>query len=272
MQYITLIIWAVRLICPIVVFWFYWRRNSEAEKKHFDAQHPQISHTRAAMLTSYAKMKSSLESSGAKRSITLMSTEELSAQCPGNRPFNRYSRGPKRASILSIPEDNTNGFQSKERGDFKGYDTNANNSNAGRKPLTPFFPPPQDAIPPHDKSTESDAGKMNEEAVYILTGALPYRKVSVASHLFKKLTDANVKITAEVFTLMTKVALAGKDFRSAGLYLVKMEEAGFTPSKELMDALLGTPESNLSAYAEEFVPTSPDALNKIWQPRNVAVR
>jgi len=91
----------------------------------------------------------------------------------------------------------------------------------------------------------ANAEKANADAQLVLKGVIGasdnginLTRGDVAGDLYKQLTEAQVEISAQTFTLMIEACACVQDLKGASDFLMRMETAGFTPESALLDKVM----------------------------------
>merc|ERR1712228_306397 len=72
----------------------------------------------------------------------------------------------------------------------------------------------------------------------VLSGAIKFRRVDVAKHLYDQLAEQQVEIQEQTYALMIESCIQGGDLKSASDFLMKMEASGHSPDTELLDKVM----------------------------------
>jgi len=128
-----------------------------------------------------------------------------------------------------------------------------------------FFLPTPEHPPPLPRSSEAAADsamddgskslKANVDAQMILKGAsnpkIGLKHPSIAKDLHQHLSDSEVKISEQTFTLMVEACISGGDLPGASNFLMKMESAGLCPDNDLLDKVMDLYSESRTADAAE---------------------
>lgn len=105
-------------------------------------------------------------------------------------------------------------------------------------PDTSGVPPPPPPAKKAAAAADEDRDKANADAQLVLRGAIDLKRSDVAMNLYEQLHEAQVELAAETFVLLIQACIRGNDLKGASDFLLKMETSGHFPDSELLDMVM----------------------------------
>lgn len=106
-------------------------------------------------------------------------------------------------------------------------------------------PPPKKAAPAvvealDEESPETTKANADAQAALkaIVNQKIGLKCSHVASNLYEKLLDSQIRIAEATFTLMVEACIASSDLKGASGFLMKMESNGLCPDSDLLDKVM----------------------------------
>jgi len=257
------LIWALRIVLPIVLFCIYFKLQSPK-----DEQHPGPSRCNYARRRILERRQFTLGEEAPEEMRTLALKDQNSApalfaaagrQARGprreERPRDRRDRKePRRERPREGPDEPERelGGQGQGQGQEEEkmhLESLLNYVAFNRREQQRAFLLDDSAPPPPPKAKKAEPGrepavaeevqkKANQDAQLVLSGAINYKRADVARDIYEQLVDTKVEISERTFALMIEACVLARDLKSASDFLMKMETSGHCPDSELLDKVM----------------------------------
>lgn len=89
-----------------------------------------------------------------------------------------------------------------------------------------------------DSISGAAAGIANDEAQMVLRGSMKLKRSDVAKTLYDQLVQSQVELSRGTFELLIEACVNAKDLPGASDFMMKMEQQGLTPATDLMDKVM----------------------------------
>lgn len=272
MELATALIWLLRILLPIVLFWIYFKSQTKDDSGAAPRGGPAVGFiSKRRLLACRAAVLPDEPAPRGLQTIGLKDATEAPDIFAGTPA--RLNRGSRReaAGAPRPRRERPEGERRPRRGDGGGITVAAEAAQAAsaeaqaklhleslvnyvafnrKEQLRHFMmdeaavppPPPSKqrrsaAAPMHTPASEASV-KANNEAQIVLNGAWRFMRVDVARSLLEQLTESEVSISDETFALMIQTALAARDLKSASDFLMEMETSGGCPDSGLLDKVM----------------------------------
>lgn len=238
MDIATIIVWILRTLLPITIFWMYYKfQNAKTDAE--DSSKNKVS--RAALLA-YRKSAKGLAPHPGLPQMVSEATAPALFKCSEGRPSK---------TELSAKKQKQSARQSSDP-EFL-------------LPLVNFMALNRNEQQQMFFST-MDSAKANAEARKILMGATHLKRLGVAIDVYTQLRASLVQVEEKTFSRMIEACIRVSDLKDAGTLLMEMESAGFRPADSLVDKVMelyqkqyvsDPAKARLSSEALPFVPAFP---------------
>eukprot|EP00746_Dinoflagellata_sp_MGD_P167917 gnl/MRDRNA2_/MRDRNA2_98905_c0_seq1.p1 gnl/MRDRNA2_/MRDRNA2_98905_c0~~gnl/MRDRNA2_/MRDRNA2_98905_c0_seq1.p1 ORF type:complete len:539 (-),score=111.03 gnl/MRDRNA2_/MRDRNA2_98905_c0_seq1:41-1657(-) len=272
MEFVVVLLWTMRIILPMILFWLYLKYHSAATLRplHDPNYQGPYRYERRLLLA----LKTLLDNEPAPASV-----EDLKMLCRPDGLFAKEKKRDKHRSGEDRAEKDERRLARRER---KAREAGLRSSEdddscermevealvnflafSERPPQRQFLlgvdsiapppPPPPPASAAIFSAVRHDSlanAKANSEAQLVLKGARRYCKAVAAKELHHQLSRTGVHVDELTYSMMIGVCMDGEDLETTSMLMTKMNDAGYTPSFEVLDRAIALHNKLKSREAE----------------------